>query len=80
MNNYLYANNNLYSLLSRIDGMTTKPTAAQIIYLWGKEKIGTWDDCILCERKGVIVNHQSICVDHFVDNTYAQRELNGDLK
>jgi len=46
--------------------------------LWGKEKISKWGDCVLCDRKTAIVNHQGLCVDHFVTNTYAQRKANSE--
>ena len=48
----------------------TKPTAAEIIYVWGEAKISSWGDCVLCDRTHAIVNHQGLCVDHFTETKY----------
>ena len=45
--------------------MNRQLTRQQTVALWTQEGIATHGKCVLCGKTDLVLNHQSICIDHF---------------
>ena len=45
--------------------MNRQLTRQQTVALWTQEGIATHGKCVLCSKTDLVLNHQSICIDHF---------------